>query len=77
MPAECTLVFPKLKGRVSDSGSRSRVTEKAAVKALPSPRLLSNLGVAHTGASLETTPRCCETCAQPFCITGTASVSSN
>ena len=44
MPAECTLVFPKLKGRVSDSGCRSAVSKKTAGTPLHSPRPPSNLG---------------------------------
>ena len=43
MPAECTLVFPKLKGRVSDSGCRGHVSKKTAVTPIHSPRPPSNL----------------------------------
>lgn len=39
------------------------------------PTAAQQPGVAHTGASLKITPKCCETCAQPFCITETVSMS--
>ncbi|CAL5227509.1 g10494 [Coccomyxa viridis] len=46
---ECTLVFPKLKGRVSDSGCRSAVSKKTAGMPLHSPRPPSNLGAHMQG----------------------------
>ena len=42
MLAECTVVFPKLKGRVSDTGSRSSLSSTPASRPAASPRLAAS-----------------------------------
>lgn len=67
---------PKAQGTGVRFGQQITRNREGGCEGPTQPTAGQQPGNAHTGASLETRARCYETCAQPFCITGTASVSS-